>query len=246
VFSHIAKEKTQNKILLITNNTPPPWTLEFASHLRQRGHYVDLETLDGEPSADQDVFYLLDLDYAYLQHMSEERFGCLQSHVSAAKSQVVWVTQSSQLSCGDPSYGLVFGFARTLRKEMGLDISVFESDSFDAATADSLGRVYEKIKRSRDSQDVDPEYEFSYSDGAVYVGRCHWASLSDGANFEPTEKMVTKLDISNYGLLDCMHWTEAPAKHMSSQQVEIEIRCIGLNFRVSTWIRQWVVTLIVY
>ncbi|KAJ5142667.1 Fum1p [Penicillium bovifimosum] len=232
MMSSVSNVPPKSEVLIVTGTTPHPWALEFASHLQKIGHLVEFATLDDEPPADRDIFFLLDLDDAFLYEISETQFLGLQSYIHKIKTQVIWVTPSSQLTCKDPRYGVVFGFARTLSKEIGLDFCIFESDLFDATAVQSLGKVYGKIKKARALQDTDLEYEFSHSNGAVYVGRCHWVPPSDSPKADSArEKMVKKLDIRNYGSLDSLYWATAPKQSPTRGQLEVEIRYIGLNFR---------------
>ena len=117
---------------------------------------------------------------------------------------------------------------------MGADFSIFETDVLDLEAAESVCQVYDSIKASRESEELDPEYEFSYQGGVVHIGRCHWTSLDKGDEGTTglVEEMVMKLDVSTAGLLDTLHWTAIPQGNLGDNDIEIQIRYVGLNFRV--------------
>lgn len=200
---------------------------------------VEWGTLEESPPPDQnqDIIFVLDIDEPFLYTLQEESFAELKSYILKAQNhQIIWVTHSSQQHCNDPRYGLTLGFSRTLRRELGIDISVFETDSFDAKAASFLCLVYDKIKNSRAMKNTDPEYEFSYYEGAVHVGRCHWGLNLDDTeanSSELTERDIRKLEIGSTGLLDTMHWTSCPEESLKKDQVEIDMRKISVNFRVN-------------
>jgi hypothetical protein len=223
---------------------PHPWALDVARSLQDMGLAVSFGTIHDEPLLDKDVIFLLDLDGPFLPGMSAADLASLQRQFCTPRAdrELVWVTRASQRRCEDPRYALIYGVARTLRKEILLDFSVFESDAFDAPAARSLVDVFEKISRAKATPECEPDYEFSYQDGIVYVGRCHWGSL-DKASAETEElagpevraeeegTAVVKLAIENYGLIDSLYWTKCPEEKLGSGEVEIEVKFVGLNFR---------------
>lgn len=99
-------------------------------------------TLGEDPSTDDWMVFPLDLDGPYLNEISEERFNILRNYLlKSCDRKMLWVTKSSQLTCEDPRFGLVFGLAQTLRQERMFDISTFETDAFDEKAVDGLSRV---------------------------------------------------------------------------------------------------------
>ncbi|KAJ5953343.1 Fum1p [Penicillium verhagenii] len=225
---------TKRNISLVLKMKPNNWAVDFASQLSQKGHLVEWDTLEGCPPTDRDLILLLDIDEPFLHGLEEGSFTQLQEYMlKATGNRMIWVTHSSQMACSDPRYGLILGFSRTLRRELGIDISIFETDTFDASAISSLCSVYDKITSSRDADRPNPEYEFSYYQGSVHIGRCHWGASSEAEanSLEVTERSVRKLDIGSVGFLDSIHWTHCPEETLEDEQIEIDMRHIGLNFR---------------
>jgi hypothetical protein len=233
----------KRNVLLVSNNNPSTWASDVASQMSKNGHRVEWGTLEANPPSDedQDLIFLLDVDEPFLYNLDEKTFDRLQYYIlKVEKSRIIWVTHASHLRCDDPRFGLSLGFSRNLRRELSIDISIFETDVFDKPAASSLCLVYEKISNSRELGKTNLEYEFSYYQSSVHVGRCHWGGLlSDHEVNSPQQagRDIRKLDIGSIGLLDTMHWTPCSEEELGKDQLEIDMRNIGVNFRVNKSLR---------
>jgi hypothetical protein len=161
-------------------------------------------------------------DYPVFQHYLEQAQYC----------QILWVAKSTSLTCLDAVPGLIHGFARTLRAELLLDISILEVPAWNADSAQALIHVCEKIQQSRAQSPLDPEYEFLLHEGEIKVGRYHWTPLAEQLTSPPCSKAARKLTLTAYGLLDTLHWAETEECELGAGQVEVEMEYVGLNFKV--------------
>lgn len=232
----VARERRQ--VFIVHNGDSSSWASEVASKMSKNGHVVKWVTLEESPPADrnQDLIFLLDIHEPFLYNLRQEAFTRFQKYIlNVENNRIIWVTHSSQIRCDDPRYGLTLGFSRNLRRELGIDISIFETDTFDTTAASSLCLVYEKINKSREMKDMSSEYEFSHCLGSVHVGRCHWGEMLGNIEVtlpEPMEKGLRKLEIKSTGLLDTMHWIQCPEERLEKDLIEIDMKKIGVNFRV--------------
>ena len=234
MLSSKIRQETKTKVILVNRKEPCQWAHNIAEGLNQLGYTTAFGTLEGDPSG-AGIMFLLDAQGPYLYDMPEEDFFGIQQYITKTTGPIFWLTKSSQLTCQDPRYGLIYGLARTLRREMGCDFSVFETDLWDNQAAESVCHVYDRINASHQTDELDPDYEFSYHKGMVYVGRCHWVppvTATDELSTEGDDDMVIKLDISTPGLLDTLTWSKIPPDELGDDEVEVEVRYVGLNFRV--------------
>lgn len=233
-MSGIANEPQNKKVTLVSSSVNLPWISTVASHFRENGYFVTLSTLNEKPSHGEDLVFLLEIDETFVYNLEEHTFDLLQDFMLSMTGRGLWVTHSAQQSCQDPRYGLVHGLARTLRVENELDLSTFETDNFDDESAYALCRVFDKIKCSRDVKELDPDYEFSYQDRVTHIGRCHWAPPNEIGNPLPDtdNEASIRLDVGTYGLLDTLQWSQVAKSELGDDEVEVEVRYVGLNFRV--------------
>ncbi|KAJ5379544.1 Fum1p [Penicillium cosmopolitanum] len=233
IISGIASEQQNKVVTLVTSSLPSPWIAEVTSRFRENGYLVNMSTLNEIPPDGEDLVFMLDLDESFVYNLDEPTFLLLQEFMLNMTGRGLWVTRSTQLSCQDPRYGLVHGFARTLRIERELDLSTFETDVCDDESAHALYRVFDKIKCSRGVEELDPDYEFSYQDRVTHVGRCHWSPPreNEGSVSSTDSETFIKLDVGTHGLLDTLHWSRVEETELADDEVEIEVRYVGLNFR---------------
>jgi hypothetical protein len=221
-------------VSLLVADTPGSWAISISDKLTLQGHEVRWTTLHQELPTNEWIVILLDLDGPYLHNATAENFIALQSFLTklADRHRTLWVTRTSQLSCEDPRFGLIFGLARTLRQEQMLDISTFETSRYDEQAADALSNVLEKLMISRSHADVEPEYEFSYRD-EVLIARCHWGTSEDKMfTSQPREGTARKLAVGSFSQVDTLEWAPYELSGLPASSVEIEMHYIGLNFRV--------------
>ncbi|KAF7586509.1 hypothetical protein BBP40_008777 [Aspergillus hancockii] len=163
--------------------------------------------------------------------LDEKRFAAFKGFVSSSP-RILWVTQSLQVGCDDPRYGLVLGVSRTIRQELGHYFGTFEIDCFDNNAIISLVKVYEKFARQYERKDsADLDYEFALHDGTIYIGRFRWSSLTDKLLKIPDPGSPAKLSIRSYGSLDSLYWTPDRISILGPDDLEVDIKYVGLNFR---------------
>jgi len=208
---------------------------QVEAQFTNQGYGVDFCTLEQKPTANQDVISLLDLESPFFHDISAERFEAFKLFtVSLESSGILWLTRSVQVASEDPRYAMAIGMARTIRSELSLDFATLEVDNIGSQTWQALFQVFEKFQlRSRDSI-LNPDFEYALSDGVIRVSRFHWTSVTRELSQPVIERAVKKLEIGNHGQLKTLRWTEEEAACLARDQVEIDIRAVGMNFKVCT------------
>jgi hypothetical protein len=222
------------KIALLYLSKITDWARSVDRHFTKKGYTVTWFALGQRPPPG-DVISLIDLDSPFFDDISADRFGQFQQLITQImSSRILWVTESSQMACNDPRFGLILGVARTLRHEVMPDFATFEVDKFDDKAATSVVCVLEHLHTQKDRPLLDPDYEFALHEGTIHVSRAHWnlarEQLSASSLASHGDKM---LDIGSYGLLNSLAWSEMPLCPLKKDEIEVDMKYIGLNFRVS-------------
>lgn len=226
----------QMQVSLLTSSTPGSWTNEVAANMTSKGYHVSWSTLNNRPLPDSRVICLLDVDGPIFKDLSQISFDQLKDYLTTTKAKdTLWVTRAAQIACDEPSYGLVHGLLRTLRREMSLPISILELSSLNSDAIQSVIDVYEWTQKASESGQLDEDYEFVASHDGIHVGRYHWENLSSAlsASCSPTTTVVRKLCLPD-SFLDESRWVPFSIQpELTADDVEVDIHYIGLNFRVS-------------
>lgn len=225
---------TNPDICILTNSIDhSPWELDLASNFSDEGYTTRWSSLDESPPKGEFLVSLLDTEDALIVGLSEDTYPIFQRYIEQAQeSKILWVTQSTSLACADAGCGLIHGFARTLRAELLLDISVLEVPAWDKKSAKAVVQVCQKIQKARGHSLPDPEYEFALHDGNIKVGRYHWTPLVEQLTSLPRPNAARKLTLTAYGLLDTLQWVHKDQSELAAGEVEVQMEYVGLNFKV--------------
>ncbi|GMG49370.1 unnamed protein product [Aspergillus oryzae var. brunneus] len=221
-------------VTLLLSQDPGHWEKDVQRQLTQRGHLTQWAKVNDPVPQNPIIISFLDMNSSFLHSMSERRFvelkGFLQGSSAITSSQCIWITPATQLQCANPSYGLIWGLARTLRQEMELDLSIVEVDSFDEVSSNLVVEIIHKIRRRRRVKRELLDYEFSIHNGIVHTPRCTWESLPRFISKPIGQHSAFRLDVSSNRKLQ---WIAADTEPLGEGEVEVEIVFVGLNFRVS-------------
>ncbi|KAI1830558.1 hypothetical protein DTO006G1_5449 [Penicillium roqueforti] len=219
--------------LLTGNSSPSQWASDVELLFRDKGYTTHLTTLHEIPPKGKFIVSLLDLEGAAIGCLPRNDYEVFQRYIEQVQEcRILWVTQSTSRTCSDPLFGFIHGFARTLRSELLIDLSILEISTWDAAGAKAVIQVCEKIQRSRAHSLPYPEYEFALHEGEIKVGRYHWTPLVEQLASPPRSDASRKLTLTTYGLLDTLHWAEKePSYELNEGHVEVEMDYVGLNFK---------------
>ncbi|KAJ5380904.1 uncharacterized protein N7496_003332 [Penicillium cataractarum] len=224
---------SSKEIAILYLSTVPEWAQTLAKSLEKEGQLVTWVAFGRDPLPATGVVSVVDLEGPLFDNISPERFTQFQHFVSQIKnSHVLWLTQSSQMSCKDSRLGLILGVVRTIRHEVTPEFYTLEIDDFDDASVIATIRVIEHINRQRDCSPLDPDREFALEQGKIHVSRAHWASARQELSTARPAVCDSKfLDIGSYGLLNTLAWSERETRVLQSHEVEIDMKYVGLNFR---------------
>ncbi|KAH7400779.1 hypothetical protein DE146DRAFT_653958 [Phaeosphaeria sp. MPI-PUGE-AT-0046c] len=209
---------------------------EIEQHFIREGYHVNWTTLSCPPEGkDTTIIVLLDLAAPFLADLDTQKWTNLQTffdHASKLSTHIIWVSHAAQTDCSNPSYGLLPGFARTIRSELALDLATFEVDVLGVDAWMALSNLTKDFTRRRRKEDLDPDYEFAFMNGKIHTSRFHWVSSNDDKEVEGAVTNNARLEIGNYGLLGSLTWSsfDKPSV-LEGDQVEVQIRSVGLNFR---------------
>ncbi|KAE8143385.1 putative polyketide synthase [Aspergillus pseudotamarii] len=222
---------TTQPIILVTDGSPDLWAGMVYSALASQNFTVEWGSLEEAPSVHACVVFLLDQQDPFLMRLSEKRYHALQKYLmDIDQSKLLWVTKMTQFNCEDPGFGLVLGFARTLRQELMLDFYTLEIDLFDTESAKAVGPIVRKILESADEDNQSPSHEFAYHNHTVFISQCYWGIVTD--NLRPIQSDTSKkLTMEIPGLLDTLEWVDTSYGSLERDDVEVDIHYIGLNFK---------------
>ncbi|KAL2864803.1 type I polyketide synthase [Aspergillus lucknowensis] len=228
------------QIFLLVNNSEQPgaWAQQVAAVFRDAGHDTRWATWKTVPEDDQCIIVLVDVDGPFLYESDEYEYRMCQEFLTRWEQNVTfWVTRAGgeaddPMAVVDPRYALTLGLARCIRAEAEHIFITVEIDKFDARASECLARIYDKVWNDLIHRpDLEPEYEFAILNGEGQISRSHWVPLSAGADHTTDEETPRKLGIGAYGLIDTLEWVTATDEPLGPNDVQIDVRYVGLNFR---------------
>jgi hypothetical protein len=209
-----------------------PWIADVATQLSRSGrvvtwvNFAQVETLPG------DTIFFLEQQKPFFHDISPDNFERIRGLLSdAGDTKILWVSHATSTSCENPYYGMVHGVARSLRKELMLQFATVEVDRFDQSAVNAIAGVYDKLFQQGSGSAV-PDFEFSVLDGMVEVPRFTWKSLPKELCAVSGEDGPRKLTMRAPGIVDSMEWAPILPPRLEADEVDLEMKYIGLNFRV--------------
>lgn len=208
------------------------------SALSNRGFLVEFVNFESEIK--QDVISMLDLEGSpFLEDISADDYKLFKDFVMRLNPfGLLWITKPCQIQCRQPQYAQILGLARTLRHELSADIATLEigNDSVSEDSLKAICNVYEKFRArpQTKNRDMDPDYEYALFQDVVHIPRFHWISvgdmLSDTSN--SGSEYCKQLEIGKGGTLKGLRWVSKPLASLEGKDVHVEVRAIGMNFKV--------------
>ncbi|KAI1828708.1 hypothetical protein F4861DRAFT_535124 [Xylaria intraflava] len=208
-----------------------------STSLQDLGLVVKQMKLDEKPQGF--VFSILDLEgKPFLQDLSSELYARFKAFLSEITPfGMLWLSKPSQVYCSNPQYSTILGLLRVVRNETSAALCTLELDDTTSAKAwQAVVQVYQKIVRTRAVERdelADPDCEFVYSGGTVYLPRFRWISVNDELNARPESQQTFKrLEIGKRGSLKSLQWVERPLlDNLTGDEVYVDIRAVGMNFK---------------
>jgi hypothetical protein len=209
------------------------WVNEIKQQLIQLAYKVEQCTLGDQIPHGQRVISLLDLQGPFFSNISEQDWTRFQELV-LLKPHIIWATKSVELNCENPDFALVMGVSRTARQEQEIPFATLQVDNFDSSSAKALLAVSQKFFSSIQKNGlIDVDYEFALCDGYIHIPRTRWSSLTERLLQVPNHDSPIRLGIDSYGSLQSLYWGECTLDPLGEDDLDVEIQCVGLNFRVS-------------
>ena len=191
---------------------------------------------------------LIEIFHSILREPSHIEYEAIKKLFSEAGG-VLWITRGSALNSTNPDGNLVTGLIRTLRTESGKSMMVTldldDKIPLDGPkVADLVLAVFSSnfMANNRDSLRLDAEY--AERDGVLMIPRiqedAEWSDFVDSrSETRPPEDQPFYQSnrplrmVCNPGFLDSLQFVddERAALALPEDQVDIEVKAIGVNFR---------------
>lgn len=168
----------------------------------------------------------------FFENPDELRFKAFQRVlVDFGESGLLWITLLSQIHCNNPRYSQVIGAARFIRNEDILDFAKCEVDKFDLSL-DIMVDVFAHFQKRLEDKFLRRDYENAIANSTVNVSRIYPFSLNDEPLSESSTESRVALMAKKPGRLSPLRWVSRGAKHLSGDQVEVEVSVAGLSSKV--------------
>ncbi|KAL8770831.1 MAG: hypothetical protein Q9194_005051, partial [Teloschistes cf. exilis] len=237
-------------VILDTRSSEQQHMAEELGHsLKQQGNSVDmctlLEAASFEDISTRHFIMIRDLETPLLPEVDTESFTALQRLLTSA-GRILWVTRGGNDSVSSVYHAMADGLCRTSREEnqsvslvkLGLSTTERASVATDIA---HIVNVFQSTTWGHEIGTIEPE--LLEMDGLLHINRTRAADKLDDHIFERTlgpvrlqefgDGFPLKLNVKTPGLLDSMEFIEDQdaEKPLAPEEVLIEIRAIGLNFK---------------
>ncbi|KAK5991583.1 Highly reducing polyketide synthase gloL [Cladobotryum mycophilum] len=208
--------------------------LQLAAVFEQKGIAVDWSEINSrEQIPNQDVISTLDLEAPFFRDIKQEGYADLMNYLSYYEGDLLWLTGASQVHCKDPHFGLILGISRSVRLQASRDIWTTELMCVDSTTAAAVLDIFQKFhNRPPLLSDQCVDKELAVHNGIIHVPRYHWISVPEEvAPRVEKDDGPKQMTVGQYGAIDSLHWVQHSSTALQPDEVEISIRCAGVNFR---------------
>lgn len=211
------------------------------------GTNPSISTLLGIGCPDQIIVIVDRAKGSLLLDINERKLEVLKSIFAHAKG-VLWITFGGSGNSKNPGVGAVTGILRTLRSENdGMSYAMCDVDADDFSKPElvqAISKVFIKTFSNSNLSSSARDFEYAVQDGRITIPRlvedrfAKKAIMTHLSKREPEEQPFWQessclcLDMGHLGLLDTFQfvYSEAFSTDMHHDEVEIEVKAIGLNF----------------
>jgi hypothetical protein len=177
----------------------------------------------------QPVICLLDLESPFLHNMTQTQWGELKkSLLSAQDEKWLWITAASQVECKDPRYALTLGVARSIRRELMIDLVTLELDRFETKGWDAMTTLFDSLENRTSGGETEPDSEYAFFNGLIQICRFRPVKVVD----ELREKHESAPKHLKHSKAWTFCWEEAEAATLSGDSIQVETKAVGLNTKV--------------
>ncbi|RHZ46920.1 uncharacterized protein CDV56_103490 [Aspergillus thermomutatus] len=223
-------------VTLLSRGPSSTWARAFQERLTAEGFVVQCSTLYDDTAVAEDVISLLDAEGPFFHDISSKDFEAFQTFVKKIEGHLLWVTQSAIAADREPNpeFSLALGMMRTLRQETAFRTTTVEVDDFHLQSIDIILEVFQKVRGNTEKSQEIADREFAIRNGVVHVGRFQWTSLDDVLNHTDNAQHRA-IDVKCFGVMDSITWMlDGRPPPVEDDGVEVDIKFVGLNFRVSS------------
>ncbi|KAH6869068.1 KR domain-containing protein [Thelonectria olida] len=210
---------------------------KVALRLDQAGISASLHDLnDSVVPVDKDIISVIDLETSFFDSLNSSDYAAFQdliTRLAESPSGMLWLTRNSQVKCSDPRWGQVIGAFRVIRGELGVDLATCEIDKLDDVSLDCAIKVFTKFQARMSGDTMRPEYEYAAVDGQVNIPRVYPVVVNDelAGSHQNLSDVSYDLAIGKIGHLDSLHWAPNAKRELIGDEVELEAKAVGVNFR---------------
>lgn len=235
IVARLAQKQPPKRITVLCDADPAEGESEVISLFEAKGYTVHQCSIADSPPPGQDVVSLLDLARPYLHEANENDFNALIRFVlSIHDAGILWVTGAIQVECHDPRYAMILGLARNTGIEIGLDFATLELQDFDIDRLRCIPSVLSEFQLRAKDMEVDATMEWAVHNGNILTSRFHWTKLKEQLLGKHDDNCLARLEVGKPGLIDSLVWKQVEKVAVERDLVEIDVRAVGLNFKVRT------------
>ncbi|EON95815.1 putative polyketide synthase protein [Phaeoacremonium minimum UCRPA7] len=209
-------------------------TKSVIADLQAQGIDVSITKFGDLPPTDRPVLATLDLESYFFADISKEKFEAFQTLCRGHTDQkLLWLMPPSQINPVDPRWGQTLGALRAVQAELGVPFYSLEISPDEPNYTDLVLKVLQKIYETDDNQALRPDREFAVDKGVIKIPRYQPFKLEDEVcdKSKSISGSSKSLEIGKPGLLETLRWVEMDSKPLAEEDVEIESKAVGLNFR---------------
>jgi hypothetical protein len=229
---------TNRPVTILSDNPEGELTGHFLKDIQASGIPASVCCLGELLPVDHDIVSLLDLETPFFESITESRLSTFQDVLhNNDKRQILWLTKPAQVKCKDPHSAQAIGVARSIRSELAIPFYTLEIDAEEAQFSSLVQKVLKKIRTCADTELLAPDKEYIVDNGVIKIGRYQTFSVKEEHNAKSSvvgDQSVKSLSISRPGSLEALAWIHEPrSQSIGDEEVEIEVRAVGVNFKVS-------------
>ncbi|OAA65486.1 polyketide synthase [Niveomyces insectorum RCEF 264] len=186
--------------------------------------------------------FITELQRPLLSTLSETEFAALKAILTKAEG-CLWVVRGAYDRSSNPDTNMVLGLSRAIRSETAMRFATLDLDAAKPLSEDSISEAIVRVFHAAfgASASNTSELEFSERNGTIftprivnddamneYVHRQTNPTLLEPSTFGADGRAL-KMALGRSGALDSVHFVDDTVITLAADDIEIEVRAIGVN-----------------